>query len=73
MTPEYPAKKIKAAIDAALRDTGRRGLRRTRREAAAERLVDAIAVLVGEGVEDGDVAVFEEARAAVERYRRADA
>lgn len=73
MAPEYPAKKVGAVIDAALRGVGRRGPRRTRREAAAERLVDAIAVLIEEGVGADDVVAFEDARAAVERYRRTDA
>jgi hypothetical protein len=66
----YPAEQVGAAIDAALRGAGRRGPRRTRREAAAERLVEAISVLMAEGVEGGDAAAFESARAAVERYRQ---
>jgi hypothetical protein len=70
---EYPAKEVGAVIDAALRGAGRRGPRRSRREAAAERLVDAIAVLMEEGVEAGDAVAFEDARAAAERYRQADA
>jgi len=69
----YPAKEIGAIIDRALRESGRqKGPRRTRREAAAERLVDAIAVLMEEGVDDGDAVAFDDARAAAEGYRRAD-
>jgi hypothetical protein len=70
---EYPAAQVGKLLDDALSGAGRRGPRRTKREAAADRLVDAIAALIAEGVEPGDQVAFEDARAAAERYRRSDA
>jgi hypothetical protein len=66
---EYPRAQVRAVIDDALRTFRTRSRRRTRREAAAERLVQAVAVLIAEGIEPGDVVAFEDARAAVEKYR----
>lgn len=58
---------VGAAINSALK--GVRRPRRTRQQAAAERLVDAIAVLLESGVDESDLVAFEDARAAVDKYR----
>jgi hypothetical protein len=62
-------------LNEALRDaraTGPRPPRRTGQEAAAERIVDAIAALLDSGdVDEADRVAFEDARAAAEKYRQA--
>lgn len=66
---EYPRKAVGDVIGAALREQRKhRQPRRTRREAAAERLVEAIAVLIEEGVDASDQVALEDARAVVEQY-----
>jgi hypothetical protein len=58
-------------MTASLRRTRARSTRRTPVEAAAEKLVDAIAVLVAHAdLEGSDMVAFEDARAAVEKFRR---
>lgn len=66
----YPKREVTAAIRSALSEA-KRGSRRTPVEAAAERLVDAIAVLM-QVADESDRVAFEDARAAVEKYRDRD-
>lgn len=66
----YPAQQVGAILDAAFK-AAPRPPRATKREAAAEKLVAALIVLLDdEGVEAGDKVAFTDARTAVERYRR---
>lgn len=64
---EYPARKVGAAVNAALR--GVESPRRTSVQAAAEKLVDAIAVLI-QHVDDADAVALEDARAVAEQFRQ---
>lgn len=50
-------------------DARRAKTRRTRHQLAADKLIDAVAVLVNGPVDPADRAAFESARAAVEKYR----
>lgn len=70
---KYPRAAVRRVLDDALAAHRRTALktRRTRQRAAAERLVDAIAVLIESGdVDAADLVAFEDARAAVEKYRK---
>jgi hypothetical protein len=66
----HPTEDVGQILRDAARRAGRRGPRRTRRETAAEKLVDAIATLIDEGVESSDLVALEDARAVAERYRQ---
>lgn len=71
MTGEYPTQAVRAVIDAALADSRRRRPRRTKREIAADKLVDAI-VALREAVDDlepADAVALDDARAVAEKYR----
>lgn len=58
-------------LDDALRSQRRPRTRRTHQEAAAERLVEAIAALLDSGnVDPADAVAFGDARAAAEKYRQ---
>jgi hypothetical protein len=66
----YPAESVGKILRESTRNVGRRGPRRTPREAAAEKLIDAIAALTAAGIEPGDAVALDDARAVAERFRR---
>lgn len=68
---KYPADQVGQILRSAI-SVGRRGPRRTAREAAAEKLIDAIVALTDAGVEPSDAVALDDARAVAERYRRID-
>lgn len=65
---EYPAESVGQILRDATRGVGRRGPRRTPRQAATEKLIDAIAALTAAGVDPSDAVALDGARAVAERH-----
>lgn len=72
--PTPMSRQVRKLIDDAVRDYRRTvpAPRRTRQQAAARRLVDALAVLAESDLDESDRVVFEDARAAVDKYLAPD-